>query len=160
MTTPVAVAGAAIALKEDEAEIALGEIRAVRDLVREPDYREILDEVIVSIEADATIAEVHAGEVDRLLMLALQTGRVRAIYGPGGEQTALRLYRKLPTGAEVAATARAVNDALGALAGRNLEKASISASGPGAFVLTLATDGAELTVKLDGQGVRIGSVGL
>ncbi len=160
MTAAAAAVGPAILLKEDEAEIALGEVRAVRDLVREIDYRDILDEVIASIEADATIPEEHAGDVDRLLTLALQTGRVRAIYGPGGEQTALRLYRKLPTGAEVAATARAVNDALAALAGRTLEKASISASGPGAFVLTLATDGAELTVKLDPQGVRIGSVAL
>ena len=39
----------------------------------------------------------HADELDRLLTLALQSGRVRALYGPGGEQAALRAFRKLPT---------------------------------------------------------------
>ena len=147
-------------LGEDELEVAVGEVRAVRDLVHEGDYRDTLDEILEALEDESLVREGHADEVDRLLTLALQSGRVRAIYGPGGEQAALKLFRRLPTGAELTETARAVNDALGALAGRTLESASISAVGPGAFTLTVVTDGAELSVKLDRQGVRVGSVGL
>ena len=148
-----------IALRGDELEVATGEVRAVRDLVHEGEYRETLDEILAGLES-GVIQEEHAEEVDRLLTLALQAGRVRAIYGPGGEQAALKLFRRLPTGAELAATAKAVNQALGALAGRTLEQASISAVGPGAFTLTVVADGAELSVKLDRQGVRVGSVAL
>lgn len=149
-----------VRLRKDELEVAVGEVRAVRDLVHEGDYRETLDAILETLEDESTVREEHAQEVDRLLMLALQSGRVRAIYGPGGEQAALKLFRRLPTGAELAATAKAVNEALGALAGRTLESASIASVGPGAFTLTVVTDGAELSVKLDRQGVRIGSVGL
>jgi hypothetical protein len=151
---------AGLRLKGDELEVAVGEVRAVRDLVHEGDYRDTLDEILEALEDESVVRDEHAEEVDRLLTLALQSGRVRAIYGPGGEQAALKLFRRLPTGAELTATARAVNDALGALAGRTLESATISATGPGAFTITVATGGAELTVKLDRQGVRIGSVGL
>ena len=45
-------------------------------------------------------------ELERVLELGLQAGRIRAVYGPGGEQAALRLFRRLPAGAELAETAR------------------------------------------------------
>ena len=70
----------------------------------------------------------------------------------------MRLYRKLPSGRDLAASAREVNEALGALAGRTLEDASLTVVGPGAFTLSLAVDGKELTVRLDRQGVRVHSV--
>src|SRR5439155_18755928 len=50
-----------------------------------------------------------------LLELGLQTGRLRAVYGPGGEQAALRLFRKLPRGKELEASAREVTGALASL---------------------------------------------
>jgi hypothetical protein len=156
----VTVTAAHLTLKGDELEVAAGEVRAVRDLVHEGEYRDTLDAILAGLEDDGVIREEHEDEVDRLLTLALQAGRVRALYGPGGEQAALKLFRRLPTGAELSATAKAVNEALGALAGRTLEQASISAVGPGAFTLSVVTEGAELSVKLDRQGVRVGSVAL
>jgi hypothetical protein len=155
----MSVAHATLPLRGEELEIAVSEARAVRAAVPDGEYAETLAAILAALE-DGYVLDEHAPEVDRLLTLALQSGRVRALYGPGGEQAALRLFRKLPSGRELAATARAVNDALGALSGRTLEQASISAVGPGAFTLTLVTDGAELSVKLDRQGVRVGSVGL
>jgi len=150
---------AALALRGEEQEVALAEARAVRAVVLDGDYAATLDAILAGLES-GIVEEEHLEEVDRLLTLALQAGRVRALYGPGGEQAALRLFRRLPTGAELGATAKAVNDALGALAGRELQQASVAVSGPGAFTLTLVTDGAELSVKLDRQGIRVGSVGL
>lgn len=151
---------AGLRLAGEELEVAVGEVRAVRDLVHEGEYRDALDDLLESLEDDATVAERHQDELDRLLTLALQSGRVRAIYGPGGEQAALKLFRRLPTGRELSGTAAAVTEALTALRGRVLESATVSAVGPGAFTLTVVTEGAELSVKLDRQGVRVGSVGL
>ena len=95
-----------------------------------------------------------------ILELGLQTGRIRALYGPGGEQAALRLYRKLPHGTEAAATVEAVNEALHALSGRELESVQLRAVGPGAFSLTIQADGAEVGVHLDRNGARVAGVGV
>ena len=100
----------------------------------------------------------HALTLEPILELALQAGRVRAVYGPPGEQAALRLYRKLPRGAALQQSARDVSDALGSLQGRRLEGATLTAVGPGAYTLLLATDEGRLSVRLDRQGARITSV--
>ena len=57
------------------------------------------------------VAAVDDGEVDgadadalaELLELGLATGRVRALYGPDGEQATLALFRRLPLGKELTA---------------------------------------------------------
>ena len=59
----------------------------------------------------------HALTLEPILELALQAGRIRAIYGPPGETAALRLYRKLPRGVALQQSAREVSEALGSLAG-------------------------------------------
>lgn len=148
------------ALRGEEREVAIAEVQAVRDVVQDGAYAETLDAILAALSDGGEVSDEHADELDRLITLALQSGRVRALYGPGGEQAALRVFRKLPTGRELAASASDVNEALGALSGRTLEQAAVSTTGPGAFTLTLVTDGAELTVRLDRQGVRVGSVGL
>lgn len=151
----------AVMLKGEEREVALAEVTAVRDAVSKGStYREALEGLIATLEDDAMVDGEQAAELDRLLVLALQSGRVRALYGPGGEQAALRAYRRLPSGAELAESAAEVNEALSALAGRRLEALSLSAVGPGAFSLSLTLDGAELTIRLDRQGARLGSVGI
>lgn len=150
---------ASLALKGEQQEIALAETRAVELHVADPCYREELAAVIAAIEAGELLAE-EAETLGGVLELSLQAGRVRALYGPGGEQAALRLYRKLPAGVAVAASAKDVSQALGALAGRPLESISLSAVGPGAFSLSLTAGGAELSIRLDRQGARLASVGI
>jgi hypothetical protein len=141
-----------------ELEVALGEVDAVLAAVPAGDYRERL-ELLRGELADGAVSE-GAEELDRLVELALQSGRLRAIYGPGGEAAATRLYRRLPSGRDLVASAAEVNGALGALAGRTLEDVSLTVHGPGAFGLSLAVDGKELTVRLDRSGVRVHSVGV
>jgi hypothetical protein len=114
--------------------------------------------LVAEIDEGSVVEEIET--LERILELGLQTGRIRALYGPGGEQAALRLYRRLPHGTEAAATTSAVNDALRALAGRPLESIELRAVGPGAFALTVQAGGAELGVHLDRQGARLSSVGV
>jgi hypothetical protein len=148
----------AVLLKGEELEVARAEVEAVRAAVGTSDYADLLEELLGALAGGAELEERHADELDRLLTLALQSGRVRALYGPGGEQAALRAFRKLPTGKELAQSAAAVNDALAALGGRVIEQLSVTAVGPGAFTLAVATDGPQLQVRLDRQGARVTSV--
>lgn len=147
----------ALALEGEEREVALAEVDAVRAAVQDGDYRERLDALRESID-DAAVEPADAAELERLVTLALQSGRIRALYGPGGEQALLRLYRKLPAGVELARSAAAVGEALSGLQGRALESVSLTAVGPGAFSLTVAAGGVQLKVHLDRQGARLASV--
>jgi hypothetical protein len=151
---------AAVLFTGEEQEVALAEVEAVRDVVQHGEYRELLDGLAEALENGEAVAGRQIDELDRVLALALQSGRMRALYGPSGEQAALRAYRRLPGGSELTASAQAVNEALAALRGRPLESVSLTAVGPGAFSLTLAAGGAELSVRLDRQGVRLASVGV
>jgi hypothetical protein len=146
-----------VLLKGEELEVARAEVEAVRAAVVGSDYAELLDDLLDALSDGSQLEGRHADELDRLLTLALQSGRVRALYGPGGEQAALRAFRKLPTGTELAQSSTAVNDALAALAGRAIERLSLTAVGPGAFTLAVATDGPQLSIRLDRQGARVTS---
>ena len=94
----------------------------------------------------------------RLVTLALQSGRARALYGPGGEQALLRLYRRLPGGTEARESAAAVSEALAQLNGKPLERAALTAVGPGSHSLALEAGGLRLLVHLDRNGARLASV--
>ena len=138
-----------VLLKGEELEVARAEVEAVRAAVGGGDYADLLDDLLDVLADGSELEARHAGELDRLLTLALQSGRVRALYGPGGEQAALRAFRKLPTGAELSESAAAVNDALAALDGRAIERLSLTAVG---------RDGPQLSIRLDRQGARVTSV--
>jgi hypothetical protein len=152
MTKSVAVSG-------EGAEVALGEAQAVLAMVQDDERRGRLADLVAAV-GQGELAEDDAEALAELLELGLQTGRIRAQYGPGGEQAALRLFRKLPRGQELSESAREVSGALASLVGKPLTGASIEATGPGTFLVSLSTDGVELSARLDRNGVRLTSVGL
>jgi hypothetical protein len=145
MTDAVRLTGQAreVALAEAQAVVAAGGSAA--GLVAEVDEGEVVDELET---------------LEQVLELGLQTGRIRALYGPGGEQAALGVYRRLPHGAAVAESAREVTAALSVLEGRELGSIELRAVGPGAFALSLSADGVELSLHLDRQGARVASAGV
>jgi hypothetical protein len=142
----------AVAVSGEAREVALAEAQAVLAAGGST------AELVAEIDEGSVVEEVEA--LERILELGLQSGRIRALYGPGGEQAALRLYRKLPQGAELDASAAAVNEALRALAGRELESIQVRAVGPGAFAITVQAGSAELSVQVDRLGARLSSVGV
>jgi hypothetical protein len=149
----------AVALRGEAQEVALAETQAVLVMARDDEYRGRL----ASLQAAAGEGEVEGEDAEtlqELLEIGLQTGRLRALYGPGGERAALATYRRLPNGAAVAESAREVTETLRALAGQELRSVSLEALGPGAFSLSLAAGAAEITVRLDRQGARLHSVGV
>ena len=149
----------AIALSGEAAEVALGEAQAVLAMISDDERRGRLADLIAAV-GDGEIADADADALTELLELGLQTGRLRAVYGPGGEQAALRLFRKLPRGKELDASARDVTGALASLVGKPLENARIEAAGPGSFLVSLSVDGLDVSIRLDRQGARLTSVGV
>ena len=148
-----------IAVRGDAAEVALGEAQAVLALVQDGERRARLADLVAAVQ-DGELGEDEAQALEELIELGLTTGRIRSVYGPEGEQAALKTYRRLPGGRELADGARDVTQALEALEGKTLERVSVQSSGPGSFVVSVAVEGLELTVKLDRAGARIHSVGV
>jgi RecA/RadA recombinase len=148
-----------IALRGDAQDVALGEAQAVLSHVLDPEKRGRLGDLIAAVQ-DGELGDDEAQALEELLSLGLETGRIRSVYGPEGEQAALKTFRRLPGGRSLVDSAAEVTDALAALEGRTLEDVKVQFAGPGSYVLTLAVDGLELSVRLDRAGARIHSVGV
>jgi hypothetical protein len=148
-----------VAVKSEERDVALGEVQAVLAAARDDGYRARLAALATAVER-GELGDEEASELERVLELGLQAGRIRAVYGPGGEQAALRLFRRLPAGAGLAETARAVSAALTTLNGRSLESLRIEVVGPGMYRIALTAGGAEVAVRLDRSGVQLASIGV
>ena len=142
----------------EAAEVARAEAQAVLSMVRDETRRGRLADVVAAVDG----GEVDGADADalaELLELGLATGRVRAIYGPEGEQAALALFRRLPLGKELTQSARDLNDALGALEGRTIEKVSVNAVGPGEYGVTISTEDYEVVLRLGRAGARLATIG-
>ncbi|HEY3543617.1 MAG TPA: hypothetical protein VGK79_13855 [Gaiellaceae bacterium] len=149
----------AVAIRGDAAEVALGEAQAVLAHVLDPERRGRLADLIAAVQ-EGELGEDDAQSLGELIELGLTSGRIRSVYGPEGEQAALKTYRRLPGGRALADSAAEVSEALAALEGRTLETVKVQSTGPGAFLVTLGVDGLELSVRLDRAGARVHSVGV
>ena len=149
----------AVRLSEEAREVALAEAQAVLAMVQDEGRRDRLAALVADVD-EGEVGGASADALEELLELGLATGRLRALYGPGGEQAALLAFRKLPRGAELAAGAREVTEALQALEGKRIDSVSLANVGPGAYVLSLGADGLDLSIRVDRQGARIHSVGI
>ena len=140
-----------VTLQGEAREVALAEAQAV---------------LAAGGAAAALVAEIDEGEVvdeldrlEQILELGLQSGRIRALYGPGGEQAALALFRRLPQGRELSDSTRDLNDALAALEGRELDRVSLHSVGPGEYGLSISAEGFEIGLRLGRNGARITTIG-
>jgi hypothetical protein len=148
-----------VRLRGEAREIALAEAQAVLTMVSDEERRARLA-ALVAAANEGEVEGPDADALEELLELGLQTGRLRALYGPGGEQAALQTYRRLPAGAALAESASEVSAALAALLGAPLEGISVQAVGPGAFTVSVAAGGRELSIRLDRSGARLATVGI
>jgi hypothetical protein len=147
-----------VRISGEAAEVARAEAQAVLSMVQDETRRLRLADVVAAVDG----GEVEGADADalaELLELGLSTGRVRAIYGPEGEQAALALFRRLPLGKELTRSARDLNEALGALEGRTIEKISVNAVGPGEYGVTISTEDYEVVLRLGRAGARLATIG-
>jgi uncharacterized protein YhdP len=144
-------------LKGEGKEVALAEVQAVLAMARDDSMRARLAELVAAID-DGAVGGDADELLEQVLELGLQAGRIRAYYGPGGEQAALKTLRRLPRGQARAESAREVSEALATLQGHVLEQLSLSAVAPGSYVLSVHAGGLELSVRVDASGARLASV--
>ena len=144
-------------LQGEAREVALAEAQTVHSLARDETIRARLAELVSAVD-DGDVGGDAAELLESVLELGLQTGRIRAYYGPGGEQAALSTLRKLPRGKDRSDSAREVSSALQALNGSQIDAVKITAIAPGAFTLSIEAGGVEASVRLDGTGARLTSL--
>ena len=84
----------------EAAEVARAEAQAVLAMVQDETRRTRLADVVAAVD-DGEVDGADADALAELLELGLSTGRVRALYGPDGEQATLALFRRLPLGKEL-----------------------------------------------------------
>jgi hypothetical protein len=144
-------------LKGEAREVALAEAQTVLAMARDEANRDRLAELVSQVD-EGTVDGSTEELLETVLELGLQAGRIRAYYGPGGEQAALSTLRRLPRGRVRAESAQDVSRALQALAGKHLDGVKIAAVAPGAFTLSIEADGLEAMVRLDATGARLTSV--
>ena len=142
----------------EAAEVARAEAQAVLALVADERRRGRLADLVAAVE-DGEVDGADADALAELLELGLATGRLRAHYGPEGEQAALALFRRLPLGRELAQSARDLNEALAALAGRTIDSITVNAVGPGEYGVTISTDEYEIVLRLGRAGARLATIG-
>jgi hypothetical protein len=147
-----------LTLSGEAREVALAEAQTVHSMVRDDDMRLRVADLIAAIdggEVDGDPAEL----LESVLELGLQTGRIRAYYGPGGEQAALGTLRRLPNGRLRSESAKAVTEALRGLSGERLDAVKITAVAPAAFSISIEAGGIEALIRLDATGARVVSLG-
>jgi hypothetical protein len=148
----------AIRVSGEAAEVARAETQAVMAMVQDDDRRDKLADLLAAV-GEGEVSGEDADALAELLELGLQTGRVRALYGPDGEQATLSLYRKLPAGKELTQTTRDLNEALHALDGRTIDSISVSAVGPGEYGVAISTGDYEVVLRLGKAGARLATIG-
>ena len=146
-----------VTLRGEAREVALAETQTVRSMMGRGEKRERVDELLAAIDEGAVDGQV-AELLESVLELGLQAGRIRAYYGPGGEQAALGTLRRLPRGQVRSESARDVSRALLAFSGRTLDSIGIAAVAPGAFTITVQADGVDASIRLDTSGARLVSL--
>src|SRR5207247_2327719 len=119
-------------IRGEAAEVARAETQAVLSMLQDETRRARLADLLAAL-GDGAVEGEDADVLGELLELGLRTGRLRAVYGPGGEQAARTLYRRLPAGKELTQSTSDLNAALEALEGRALDKVRLTAVGPGEY---------------------------
>jgi hypothetical protein len=148
----------AVRVGGEAAEVARAEAQAVLSMVQDEGRRDRLADLLAAI-GEGEVAGDEADALAELLALGLGSGRVRALYGPEGEQAALALYRRLPPGRELVESASALNAALETLSGKTIERLSVTAVGPGEYGVTISTEELEVVLRLGRAGARLATIG-
>jgi hypothetical protein len=147
-----------LTIRGEARDVALAEAQSVQTMVRDDELRGRVVDLVTAVD-DGRIEGEAAELLESVLELGLQSGRIRAYYGPGGEQAALATLRRLPRGRLRTTSAQDVSRALAALVGERLDALRIAAVAPGAFTLSIEAGGVEASVRLDASGVRLTSLG-
>jgi hypothetical protein len=149
MTAPFALnADEGLAVAETAVAFAAA-VPADRGLI----YRELAAQAV-----DGEVEYDLLPALERVLVLALETGKAREIGKAETERHLLSVFRRTPGGKALSQETADVNKVLAQFQGKELTSARISARMPGKYQLDLSVDGFSIAITLEPGGLEVRSV--
>lgn len=108
--------------------------------------------------ADGALAPDQMVALERVCVLALETGKARQLGSAETERLLLAVYRRTPGGRELQQETSDVNGVLAQFAGRTLTTARLTCRMPGRYHLDLTVDGYDVTVAIAPEGLEVRSL--
>ena len=147
------------ALKLDalQRDVIIAQIDAFLAAVADPAARapyQAMRTAVANLEVPPEMTE----RLGALAEMALNSGRVRASFGPGPALALWSLYQRTPRGRAIADSLAALNGALKSLAGQPIEIVTAIARAPGAYALTIKTAQCQMVIAFEADGVRVESL--
>ena len=138
-------------------DILIPQIQAFIDATSDEAARESYAALKAAVES-MEVAGEHQARLGAIVEVALQSGRIRRLFGPGAELSLNALFQKTPRGREIAESLRELNSALANLKGDAVEEMNAALRGPGSWALTVKTSGCQLVIRFERDGVRVESL--
>lgn len=140
-------------LSEDEAVAVTETVTALLDVLppgRDTPYREL-----VGSAASGELDDEQVPALERVCVLALESGKARELGRAESERLLASVYRRTPRGRALASETSDVNAVLVRLAGRTLASARITARMPGRYQLDLVVDGIDVALAIEPEGLDV-----
>ena len=138
-------------------DLLIPQIQAFIDATSDAAARESYVALKAAVDAMDIPAE-HQARLGTIVEVALQSGRIRRLFGPGAELSLNALFQKTPRGREIAQSLRELNTALARLKGDTVEEMTAALRGPGSWALIVKTSGCQLVIRFEREGVRVESL--
>ncbi|HEY2664305.1 MAG TPA: hypothetical protein VGI47_08195 [Candidatus Binataceae bacterium] len=133
------------------------QIEAFLDAVRDPEGQAVYRALKAAVDQGDVPPEM-AERLGAIVEIALSSGRIRRLFGPGAQLSLNSLYKKTPQGLHLISSIDSLNRALGELKGGRVESVVAALRSPGAYALTIKTDCAQLTLRFEKEGVLVETV--
>jgi hypothetical protein len=166
MKTPVAIMADSdhndnpdtiIELDSLQRDVLIPQIDAFLEATSDQTARAVYAALKSAVAAMAIPADLQP-RLGAIVEVALTSGRVRKLFGPGAELALNSLFMKTPRGREIAGSIAELNKALGELRGQNVEHVTTTQRSPGAYSLTIKTDKCQIVIRFEQAGVRVESL--
>ena len=151
--------GESLTLDTLQHDVLVPQIQAFLDATTDPQAREVYLSLKTAIESLEVPADLQQ-RLGAIVEVALTSGRIRRLFGPGAELSLNALFLKTPRGREVAQSLAELNKALGSLKGQTIEQIISAQRSPGAYSLTVKTSGCQIVIRFEQAGVRVESLEL
>lgn len=142
-------------LTQPERELVAAEAAHFVSRVSDPQARQAYERLQQAASFHGEVGEELVPALEGLLALGLSTGRIRSVYGAHAEMAAASAFQRTARGKALQRQCEETNQALRAFLGRPLTGLSISARGPGLYVLAVEAAGSRAVVQLDKDGVQV-----
>ena len=149
----------ALTLDSLQRDVLAPQIQAFLDATSDPAAREVylrLRDAVDRLEVPPDLA----ARLGAIVEVALQSGRIRKLFGAGADLALNALFQRTPRGREIAESIVALNIALARLKGQPIDDLSATLRAPGSYSLTIRTASCQIVIRFEQAGVRVESLEL